>query len=66
MSEFKYVSLREKRLDEKKKKYIKMYNDVMSKVDWSIMASKYGYKNAHSAKCCYYSYVVPFLKKYDK
>lgn len=66
MSEFKYIPLREKKLEEKKKKYMDIYTDVINKVPWSEIAQKYGYMNELSAKSCYYSYVVPFLKKYDK
>lgn len=64
MNDFKYIPLREKKKEEKRKRYIKIYNDVMNKVAWSVIATRYSYKNEHTAKSCYYSYVVPFLKKY--
>lgn len=63
MNDFKYVSLREKQKEEKKARYMKIHKDVLSKVAWSVIATRYGYKNEHSAKSCYYAYVVPFLKK---
>lgn len=58
-----YITRREVNKQKQDESYRKMYQDVIAGMSWSDLAHKYGYKNAKSARSCYYKYAVPLVSK---